>query len=99
MLNPGRGLQIAAHLRLVGQLKKRHHIAAAAIEKDVHIGIIFPGGGHMILRKGVGIGHAQYAGIPIDRLSRVTTAISDVVDAVQIEGRAHSTTSSTPREI
>src|SRR3546814_11458073 len=76
---------------------------AARIEKDVHIGIIGAGRRHMILGKGGGIGHAEHALVPRDRLFRVLAAIGGVVDAAELDGTCHSagsySTSSATRPI
>src|SRR3546814_8612178 len=57
----------------------------------------------MILGKGGGIGHAEHALVPRDRLFRVLAAIGGVVDAAELDGTCHSagssSTSSAPRRI
>src|SRR3546814_534649 len=55
------------------------------------------------LGKGGGIGHAEHALVPRDRLFRVLAAIGGVVDAAELDGTCHSagssSTSSAPRRI
>jgi hypothetical protein len=89
-----RGVRIAAHLGLLRQFEEGQHIAASAIEEDVHIGIIGPGGGHMILGKGGGISHAQHAVIPLHRLLRIAAAVGHMVDAFEFGG-GHGSSPST----
>ncbi len=59
MLDPFGGVGIAAHLGLVGQLEESDDIAAAAIEEDVHVGVVGAGRGDMILGEGIGVAHAE----------------------------------------
>jgi len=99
MLDPGRCVLVAVHLLLLGQLEKGEDIAAARVEEDMHIGIIFAGRRHFILGKGELEFHAHHLFVEIDRLFCILAAIGDMVDAVDLwcGHQTGSFTFSTPR--
>ena len=102
MLHPIWRIGVFAHVGLVRQFEEGDDIAPAAIQKDMHIRVIFARGRHMVLGKGCGERHAQDVGIPVHSRLGVLAAIGDVVDPFEFHGRSHatgSTTCSAPRSI
>src|SRR5690606_34762719 len=99
MLHPGRGVCVAAHILLVRQFEEGEDIAAAGIEEDVHVGIVFAGRGYMVLGEGGGVLHAEGALVEFYRFAGILAAIGRVMDAAEGEGMAHclSPAAITPR--
>ena len=101
MLHPFRGVEVPRHVRLIGKLEKGDDIAAASIQKHMHIRIIFARRRYMILRKRRQIFHAEHIVVKLDRLFRIPTAIGNMMDFRERERSIHQagSTSSTPRSI
>ena len=101
MLNPRRGGLVAAHRRLVGQLKERNDVAVPGFEEDVHVRIVLAGRGYVILGKSSGVVHAEHPAVPLDGLLGVFAAIGGVMDSAEGNGVcvhcAVSSTLSAPR--
>ena len=97
MLDPFWSIGVARHFGLVGQFEEGDDIAPAAIEKDMHVGIIGASRRHMILGEGVGVAHAEHLAVPVDGRLGVLAAISGVVDPLEVEGVFHPRSVTTPR--
>ena len=79
VLGPSRGVAVAVHWQLGGQLKERQDVAGACIQKDVHVRVGFFGRWHFVFGNGEDKVHVQVFAIPLDGFFCVDAAVSDVV--------------------
>ena len=82
MLHPGWRVGVFTHFGLVGQFKESDDIAPAAIQEDVHIGIILTGRRHFVLSESGGVFHAKHPALPFRRFLGAPAAIGNVVNAL-----------------
>ncbi|GAO22788.1 hypothetical protein ALISP_2608 [Alicycliphilus sp. B1] len=85
VLCPGRGVGIRGrdHLGLGGQFEEGQDVAAADVDKDVHVGVGLLGRGHLVFGDGEDEIRVQVLLVPLDGCFSVLAAVSDVVDAIE----------------
>src|SRR5450631_1121481 len=84
VLSPFRGIGVATHGWLRGQLEEGKDAAIAGIEEDVHVGVWLLRGGNLVLGNGQDETHVQVLAVPLDSFFGVTTTVSNVMDFLDL---------------
>jgi len=86
VLRPGRGVGVAPHFGLGGQLEESQDVAVACVEEDVHVGIGLFGGRHLVFGNRQDEAHVEVLLVPLHGLLGVLAAVGDVVNLFDLHG-------------
>ena len=84
VLHPLGRVRIASHRWLRRQFEEREHVAGASVQEDMHVRVRRLGRRHLVLGDGEHEVHLQHLSVPEHGLLGVTTAVGDVMDAVDL---------------
>src|ERR1039458_9744905 len=80
MLHPLGSIRIPSHIGLCWKLEEGEHVAAAGVEKHMNVRVVGASRGYVILGESQLELHTQHVSVERHRLSRIPTAVGEVVN-------------------